>query len=101
MLSSARDGVLIAVRVAPRSSRPGVAGTRDDALLVRLTAAPVEGAANAELIEIIASVLGVAKRAVSIAAGEKSRRKTILVTGLSVDQARTRLLDAGATSRPG
>jgi uncharacterized protein YggU (UPF0235/DUF167 family) len=70
-------------------------------LLVRLTAAPVEGAANAELIEIIASVLGVPKRAVSIAAGEKSRRKTILVTGLSVDQARARLLDGGATSRAG
>lgn len=91
MLSAAKGGVLIAVRVVPRAARSGVAGVRDGALLVRLNAAPVEGAANAELIEVIAEAIGVPKRAVSIAAGEKSRRKTVHVTGVSVDEVRGKL----------
>jgi uncharacterized protein (TIGR00251 family) len=70
----------------PRAARAGLAGSREDALLVRLNAAPVEGAANAELIEVLADALGVPKRAVSISAGERSRRKTVLIRGLSADE---------------
>jgi len=55
-------------------------------LLVRLNAAPVDGAANAELIEVLADALGVPKRAVSISTGERSRRKTVLIRGLSADE---------------
>jgi uncharacterized protein YggU (UPF0235/DUF167 family) len=60
-------------------------------LLVRLNAAPVEGAANAELIEVLADALGVPKRAISISVGEKSRRKTVLVRGLSADEVASRI----------
>lgn len=95
MLSPANDGVLITVRVAPRAARSGIAGTRDGALLVRLNAAPVDGAANAELIEVLAAALGVPKRAVSISAGEKSRRKIVHVRGISVDQVGARIERAG------
>jgi uncharacterized protein (TIGR00251 family) len=91
MLCAAKEGVLITVRVAPRAARSGIAGTRDDALLVRLHAAPVDGAANAELIAVIAETMGVPRRAVSISAGEKSRRKIVRVSGVSVDEARARL----------
>lgn len=70
----------------PRAARAGLAGSREDALLVRLNAAPVEGAANAELIEVLADALGIPKRAVSISAGERSRRKTVLIRGLSADE---------------
>jgi uncharacterized protein (TIGR00251 family) len=91
MLSAVKEGVLITVRVAPRAARSGIAGTRDDALLVRLHAAPVDGAANAELIAVIAEMMGVPRRAVSISAGEKSRRKIVRVSGVSVDEARARL----------
>jgi uncharacterized protein (TIGR00251 family) len=69
----------------PRAARAGVAGFREGALLVRLNAAPVDGAANAELIEVLADALGVPKRAVSITVGERSRRKTVLIRGLSAD----------------
>ena len=86
MLTPTKEGVLLAVRVVPRAARAGLAGTREDALLVRLNAAPVEGAANAELIDLLAGVLGVPRRAVSIAVGERSRRKTVLIRGLSVDE---------------
>jgi uncharacterized protein len=86
VLTPTNDGVLLAVRVVARAARAGLAGIREDALLVRLNAAPVEGAANAELIEVLADVLGVPRRAVSIEAGERSRRKTLLIRGLSADE---------------
>ena len=91
MLTTTNEGVLIAVRVVPRAARAGLAGVRDNALLVRLNAAPVEGAANAELIEVLADALGVARRAVSITRGERSRRKTVLIRGLSADEVASRI----------
>jgi uncharacterized protein (TIGR00251 family) len=91
MIHVVQDGVVIDVRVSPRSGRSGIAGTRDGALLVRLTAAPVEGAANAELVAVIADALGVPKRDVTIVAGEHGRRKRIKVTGLAERDARERL----------
>lgn len=91
MIASTPEGVVIDVRVIPRASRAGIAGTRDDALLVRLNAPPVEGAANAELVEIIARALGVPRRAVTIVSGERGRNKRLLVAGLNEAIVRTRL----------
>jgi uncharacterized protein (TIGR00251 family) len=73
----------IDIRVIPRASKSGVAGMRGSALLVRLNAAPVDGAANAELIEILSDVLDVPKRAISIVAGERSRQKRVQIDGLT------------------
>lgn len=92
-------GVLIDVRVVPRSGRSGLAGTRDGALLVRLNAAPVEGAANAELVEVIADALGVPKRAVTIVAGERSRTKRVSVEGVSEHHAAAALASKQAAAR--
>lgn len=91
MLTPTNEGVLIAVRVVPRAARAGLAGIRENALLVRLNAAPVDGAANAELIEVLADALGVPKRAISISAGERSRRKTVLIRGLSADEVASKI----------
>jgi uncharacterized protein len=91
VLRATNDGVLIAVRVVPRAARAGLAGIREDALLVRLNAAPVEGAANAELIEVLSDALGVPRRSISITAGERSRRKTVLIRGLSADEIASRI----------
>jgi uncharacterized protein (TIGR00251 family) len=91
VIHAAGDGVLIDVRVIPRAGRSGIAGTRDGALLVRLTAPPVEGAANSELIEVLATALGVAKRAVTLASGERSRQKRMRVAGISVSEVVSRL----------
>lgn len=79
--------MLLAVRIVPRAGRSGLAGVRDGALLVRVNAAPVEGAANAELVELLARLLGVPKRAVTIVAGERSRLKRVRVEGVTVDYA--------------
>jgi hypothetical protein len=78
-----RGGALIAVKVIARASKSGIAGIRDGALLVRLNAAPVDGAANAELLEVLASALGVPTRAITLTSGETSRRKTLQVSGLT------------------
>ena len=75
----------------PRSGRAGIAGTRDGALLVRLNAPPVDGAANAELIEILAKALGVPKRAVTIVSGERGRLKRVSVAGVARADALARL----------
>jgi hypothetical protein len=82
-----RDGVIIDVRVIPRASRPGVAGVRDGDILLRLQAPPVDGAANAEVVAILADLLDVPRGAVTILAGHHSRRKRIAVTGVEPDAA--------------
>lgn len=65
----------------PAPDGRGIGGTRDGALLVRLNAPPVDGAANAELIQLIAKALGVPKRDVEIVSGQRSRDKRIRVAG--------------------
>jgi uncharacterized protein (TIGR00251 family) len=96
----APDGVVIEVRVIPRSGRSAIAGMRDGAVLVRLAAPPVDGAANAELIEVIADALGVSRRSVTLIAGERSRRKRVRVVGIAEQVARDRLSMAGLPGRP-
>jgi len=73
----------IDVRVIPRAGKSGIAGMRAGALLVRLNAAPVDGAANAELIEVLSDVFDVPKRAVSIVSGERNRQKRVRIEGLT------------------
>ena len=81
MITSAYDGAILNVRVIPRANKSTIAGTRDDALLVRLQAPPVDGAANAELIQLLADVLGVSKRDIEIVSGEQSRGKRVKIRG--------------------
>ena len=79
------------VRVIPRAGRSEVAGMRDGAILVRLAAAPVDGAANAELIELFSRILKLPKRDITIVSGETSRSKRVRVAGLGRDEAVARL----------
>jgi uncharacterized protein len=88
MITSTTHGVTINVRVIPRAGRAGIAGTRDNALLVRLRAPPVEGAANDELVEVLAKAFAVPKRAVTIVAGERSRAKRVVITGITAEDVR-------------
>jgi uncharacterized protein (TIGR00251 family) len=91
VITPAADGVLIDVRVIPRAGRTALAGTRDGALLVRLAAAPVDGAANTQLIVVVAAALGVPRGAVTIVAGQRGRRKRLHVAGTSPARARETL----------
>jgi hypothetical protein len=76
------DGSSFEVEVQPRSSRAVIEGPRGDALRLRLTAPPVEGAANRQCIELLSEALGVPKSAVMIVSGVASKRKRIRVRGL-------------------
>jgi uncharacterized protein (TIGR00251 family) len=77
-------GVRLSVHVIPRAKTTAIAGTRGDALLVRLSAPPVDDAANHELTTFIASRLGLPGRAVRIVSGDRSRRKVLEIAGASV-----------------
>jgi uncharacterized protein (TIGR00251 family) len=77
--------VRFAVRVQPRASRSEIAGIHGDALKVRLSAPPVDGAANVALVELLADALGVQRRHVRIVSGATSRGKIVEVDGASVE----------------
>lgn len=84
-------GVSFAVRVTPRSSRNLIAGEEGGILKIRLNAPPVDGKANDALVRFMAKQLGLARRDVSLARGEKSRNKRLLITGISVTELQERL----------
>ena len=71
----------------PRAGRSGPAGSRDGAFLIRLNAPPVEGAANSELIELLAKLFDVPKRHVTIVSGERSRLKRVRIAGVTAQHA--------------
>jgi uncharacterized protein (TIGR00251 family) len=81
-------GVRFEVRVQPRASRSEVIGEQEGALRVRVTAPPVQGAANDAVVELLARLLRVAKRNVRIVTGTKSRRKVVEVDGVSAEAVR-------------
>ena len=75
-------GVIINVLVQPRASRDEVLGPDDSGVFrVRVTAPPVEGAANRKVVDLIARRYKVPKSKVTILAGAKGRRKRVLVEG--------------------
>lgn len=69
------------VQVVPRASRSEIVGEHDGTLRIRIAAPPVEGAANAELIKVLAKKFGVAKSNVEIVSGHSSRVKHVVVSG--------------------
>jgi uncharacterized protein (TIGR00251 family) len=79
-----KDGMLIfRVRVVPRASRSEVLGEHDGALRVRIAAPPVDGAANEELIRLLARAFQVSRSDVEIRAGQTSKLKQVGVSGIS------------------
>jgi len=88
VIRTTATGVELDVRVIPRAKRTAFDGERGDALLVRLAAAPVDGAANEVLIHFFADTFGVARQAVRIISGERGRRKRVALDGVSADSVR-------------
>jgi uncharacterized protein len=70
-----------AVRVVARASHSSIAGAHDGALRVRIAAPPVDGAANRELIKVLAKAFKLPQSAVEIIAGANSKNKTIRIHG--------------------
>ena len=98
-ITSVPGGVHLAVRVIPRAGRTQITGIRHGALLVRLAAAPHEGAANEALIKFISSVLGIRRGAVELISGDRSRDKRLAIDGITLEKIREsleRLLTQGS-----
>ena len=76
------DGVGVNIRVVPRASKTEVQGLLGDMLKIRLQAPPVDGKANAALVEFLAETLDVAKSDIVLLSGETGRAKRVLIRGI-------------------
>ncbi len=80
----ARSGTAITVKVIPRAKKNEIAGLMEDgSVRIRLTAPPVEGAANRALVDFLAELLGIHKNQIEIVAGLSSERKLISLLGIA------------------
>ena len=84
-LSPHKEGVVLAVRVTPKSSRTRILGLHGDALKLSLQAPPSEGQANRELIAFLAKTFSLPKCRIDILSGELSRHKKLLLREVSLD----------------
>jgi uncharacterized protein len=83
---SEKDGkVIFSVHVVPRASRSEIVGEYNGALRVRIAAAPVDGAANIELIRVLAKKLNLPRSAFEITSGHTSKLKCVSVAGEQAD----------------
>jgi len=81
-LRATDGGVTLDLAIQPRASRSRVVGEHGDRLKVQIAAPPVDGEANAALVELLADVLGVPRRHIEIAAGATGKRKTVRIQGI-------------------
>ena len=82
---------IIKLHVTPRGSKNEITGWRGDVLCVKITAPPVDGAANEAVVRFMADLLGVRKSQVELVSGHKSREKTLRIAGLSQADVAARL----------
>jgi len=85
LIRSTLTGAELDVRVIPRAQTTAIDGDRDNAVLVRLAAPPVDGAANDELIRYFSKLFGLPRRAVRILSGERGRKKRVAIDGVTAD----------------
>jgi uncharacterized protein (TIGR00251 family) len=81
--------VIVDVRVIPRAKKTELAGIRDGAILIRVSAPPVEGAANDAVVALLAERLAIPRRDIRIISGQGSRHKRIEIVGATPEQIRT------------
>src|SRR5437867_5846823 len=98
---AAEPYVTISIRVQPRASRNAVVGWTGDTLNIRLTAPPVEGAANTACLKFLADLLDLPPSNLTIIKGDRSRQKVVRITGLSQEEVYVRLKVPHTTLAPG
>lgn len=80
------DCLILSLHIQPRASKSGISGVQENALKIRLTSPPVDGAANKLCREFLADLFGVSKSSVEIIAGETSRLKRVRITSNDPEQ---------------
>lgn len=93
-LGSSPEGTLLHLKVQPRAARTEFAGVAGQELRVRVTAPPVDAAANEAVLEFLAESLGCRRGGVRLIRGQTSRHKTVLVAGMAPAEVHARLPSA-------
>ena len=92
-LRESKKGLTFDIQVIPHASRAELVGVQDSALKVKVTAPPVEGAANEACIKLLAKELGLKKSQMEISSGAKSRKKTVMIKDISKEMLQTKIKD--------
>ena len=93
-----QDGILyLSIHVQPRASRAAVCGIYGDALKIAITAPPVDGKANKEVVAFLADLLGIAKREITVVSGQQSRAKWCRIGLLQMAEVRELIASAIGT----
>lgn len=90
-LSQRKDGVCLSLKVQPRASRNEIVGALGNELKIKVTARPVDSAANEAVIELLAETLGCGRNAIELLRGRTSTHKQILIRGMTVAEVEARL----------
>jgi len=81
------NGITLTLHIQPGAKKTEIAGTHGDALKIRLNAPPVDGKANAALINFLAQRLKRPKSRITLKSGQTSRRKVLAVEGIATEEA--------------
>lgn len=92
-ISETNEGLTVRLHVLPRAKFSEIAGLHNGALKVKITAPPVDDAANRSIIEFFSKLLGVSRSNLKILTGNKSRDKVLQIKGLSLIDLMARLPD--------
>ena len=87
-LTDTPDGAVLSLRIVPRAAKNAIQGEHGDALKVRLCAPPVDGAANAALVEFLAEAFALPRARVQLLSGQTSRNKRVLLAGFPASRVR-------------
>jgi hypothetical protein len=90
-LKESKKGITFDIQVIPNASRTEIAGVQEGVFKVKVTAPPVEGAANDACIKLLAKELGLKKSQMEISSGAKSRKKTVLIKDISKAELETKI----------
>ena len=90
-LTDTPDGAVLSLRLIPRAAKNAIQGEHGDALKIRLCAPPVDGAANAALIEFLSDTLSLPRARIRLLSGKTSRTKRVLLAGMKAGEIRERM----------
>ena len=90
-LNSQADGVLLSIKLQPRASKNEICAPIGNELKIKVTAPPVDAAANEALIKLLAETLGCGRNRVELIRGRTSRHKTVLLHGFKLEEIAAKL----------
>lgn len=91
LLRESKKGLTFDIQVIPHASRAELVGAQNGALKIKVTAPPVEGAANEACIKLLAKELGLKKSQMEISSGAKSRKKTVMIKDINKEELETKI----------